>query len=330
MNQITEQFMSFFSSYDTYIIAGHREPDGDCIGSSLALDSWLRRRGKKTILLSAGPFKRPEINEYEPLFISTISKDTVIEKTGLIIVDCSGIDRIGDAIHGLENLPVAIIDHHATNDSTNEFSFVDAKAPATTILVLALLEAHGDVPTQEEAEFLLFGLCTDTGFFRHLDSNSAHTFAATSRLVNAGANPKQIFAHISGGKSWGSRILISRILSRMTRHYEGRLVLSWETMEDTQEFGLEGRDSDSLYQLIQNIAGVEAIVIVRQESPERCTVGFRSRDTIDVSRIAAHFGGGGHKQAAGLSIEGKISDLVPDFIKAFESQFLFLDSLKNG
>lgn len=264
------------------------------------------------------------------MFISTISNASQIENTGLIIVDCSGIDRIGEAIHGIEDVPYAIIDHHATNDSTNEFSFVDAKAPSTTVLVQSLIEAYGDIPTQPEAEFLLFGLCTDTGFFRHLDSNSAETFASTSRLVRAGANPKQIFAHISGGKSWGSRMLISRILSRMTRHYDERLIISWETMDDTQEFGLEGRDSDSLYQLIQNIAGVEAIVIVRQESPERCTVGFRSRDKIDVSRVAAHFGGGGHKQASGLSIEGKITDLIPDFIKAFETQFLLLDSLKKS
>ena len=328
MKQITELFLSFFSQYDTYIIAGHKEPDGDCIGSCLALDSWLKRKGKKTILLSSGPFKRPEIKEYEPLFVSSISDTSNLVKTGLIVVDCSGIDRIGDAIKGLENLPIAIIDHHATNDTNFNFTFIDATAPSTTILVQSLIEKSGDTPNLREAEFLLFGLCTDTGFFRHLDSNSAETFAATARLIHAGANPKQVFAQISGGKSWGSRILISRILSRMTRHYEGRLVISWETIEDTQEFGLEGRDSDILYQLIQSISGVEAIVIVRQESPERCTVGFRSKNKIDVSQIAAYFGGGGHKQASGLSIEGTISNLIPDFIQAFEAQFLLLDNQK--
>ena len=96
--------------------------------------------------------------------------------------------------------------------------------------------------------------------------------------------------------------------------------MSYETLADRQEFGVENRDSDMAYQLIQGIAGVKAICIVRQDTETHCSVGFRSLDTVDVSRIATSFGGGGHKQAAGLYIEGIAEKLLPQFIKAFAPQ----------
>ncbi len=321
MSDIPSSIESFLRNHGTYVIAGHKEPDGDCIGSSLALDSLLRRMGKKTVLLSAGPFKRPEIKKYEQLFRSSVDPTTLPADAALVVLDCSNIERIGDAGKGLESLPIAIIDHHATNDTALEHSFVDGKAPSTAFLVQSVIERLGGSPTKEEAEYLLFGMCTDTGYFRHLDANSAQAFAHTSRLVAAGANPKKTFAAMSGGKSFGSRILISRLLSRMVRYYGGRLVVTYENIEDTQEFGLEGRDSDSLYQLIQSISGVEAIVVVRQETETDCAVGFRSLDRIDVSLVASSFGGGGHRQASGLSIKGTIAELIPRFVEAFAPQF---------
>jgi len=322
MKNAPAELLDFLDQYQTYILAGHREPDGDCVGSIFALASFLERRGKKTILLSSGPFKRPEIKKYESLFRSSIDPDEMPEGTAVVVIDCSNIDRVGDAAKGLERFPCAIIDHHATNDSNHAFAYVDGNAPATTMLIQAIIEAKGETPTLDEANMLLFGLCTDTGFFRHLDDKSAQTFAYTARLVAAGANPKKTFAQMNSGKSFGSRILISRILGRMKPYYGGRLMISYETMEDTQEFGMEGRDSDNIYQLIQSITDVEAIVLVRQETETRCSVGFRSLDRIDVSKVASSFGGGGHRQASGLSIEGTIEPLIPRFVAAFQDQFI--------
>lgn len=321
MKNVPEDLVSFVAAYDTYILAGHREPDGDCIGSILALSSWLRRNGKKTVLVAEGPFKRPEIKKVEGMFSKRLESAALTGKSAVIILDCSNMERVGDAAEGLDSYPVAIIDHHATNGGHDGIAYLDSSAPATTLLVQLLIERVSQSVSKEEAELLLFGLCTDTGFFRHLDERSADTFSCASRLVAQGANPKQTFAHMNGGKSWGSRIIISRILSRMTRHYGGQLVISYETLEDTDEYGADGRDSDSLYQLIQSIDGVEAMVIVRQETPDNCTVGFRSLDRIDVSRVASSFGGGGHRQASGLSIQGTIDVLIPRFIAAFSDQF---------
>jgi len=161
------------------------------------------------------------------------------------------------------------------------------------LLILALIEALGLEPSEEEASLLLFGFCTDTGFFRHLDAKGAAAFEAVAKLIRAGASPRETFLKMHGGKSLDSRIFIGTILSRCESLFDGRLIISHETFEETQRFGQEGRDSDSLYQLLQSVAGVEAIVIICQEFADNCTVGFRSIDTIDVAAVAASFGGGG-------------------------------------
>lgn len=321
---VPQELLRFIREGEKFLVAGHKEPDGDCVGSQLALSTALQRLGKNAIPCSAGPFKRPEIKGYQDRFISAPNAQ---EREGarVIVMDCAAKDRTGDLAAALEGLPTAIIDHHATGQyagqSTEAPLFIDPDAPSVTFMTLELIEALGLKPSPEEAELLLFGLCTDTGFFRHVDARGAETFVGASRMIRAGANPKEVFQAIYGGKSLDSRILMGIELARAQAYFGGKLILTSEAYEETQQFGLEGRDSDSLYQLLQSVAGVEAVVIIRQETPENCTVGLRSRDTVDVAQIAASFGGGGHKHAAGLSIPGTIAAISPKILEAFEKAF---------
>jgi phosphoesterase RecJ-like protein len=343
---VPSALLDFINRGSKFLVAGHQEPDGDCVGSQLALSSVLRRLGKEAIPCSAGPFKRIEVTPYKDYFISQPGGKER-EGAGVILMDCSGKDRTGDLEPALEGLPLAIIDHHATSlyappadpragpmlspesgapgpgpsGGGNPVVYIDAGAPSVTFMTLGIIEALGVKPSPEEAELLLFGLCTDTGFFRHVDDRGAETFARASRLIAAGASPKRVFQAINGGKSLDSRIFIGLVLSRAQSYFEGRLILSVETYEDLQRFGPEGRDSDSLYQLLQSVKGVEAIVIIRQETPAKCTVGLRSRDAVDVAAIALQFGGGGHKNAAGLSLDGTIDIIRPRILAAFEKIF---------
>ena len=111
--------------------------------------------------------------------------------------------------------------------------------------------------------------------------------------------------------------MLGVLLSRAERHLNGRLIITYETLEDTHKLGTEGRDSDSLYQLLLSTKGIEAAVFLRQDTPSTCTGGFRSIDKVDVSIIASKFGGGGHKNASGMSCEGKIETLIPSIVKEF-------------
>ncbi|MBL8965409.1 MAG: bifunctional oligoribonuclease/PAP phosphatase NrnA, partial [Spirochaetaceae bacterium] len=306
-------------------IVGHKEPDGDCVGSQLALGSFLRRMGKDTAILSAGPFTRTEILSYEHRFTDTAPEERASERAAAIVLDCSSLQRVGSVVATLPKVPLAFIDHHASGEAVGEVIYIDEKAPAVTLMVLALIEAMGQKPTKEEAELLLFGLCTDTGFFRHLDEHSSETFAAASRLVAAGASPKRGFSMMYGGKSLFSRKLMGEILTRTEPYFEDRLLVSYVTLDDQQRYGLASRDSDMLYQLLLSVAGCEAAIIIRQESETDCTVGLRARERVDVGSVAARFGGGGHRLAAGLSIRGRIEEVRERLLEAFAPAFDDLD-----
>ncbi|MDR2178332.1 MAG: bifunctional oligoribonuclease/PAP phosphatase NrnA [Treponema sp.] len=319
---VPPELVEFIMTGGKFILAGHKEPDGDCIGASLALRSALKRLGKEVILCSAGPFKRTEIKPYEHLFIASPG-DAERRNAQVIIMDCSSSERTGDLEARIAGLPLAFIDHHSAGvrPGAGAVVYLDPEAPSVTSMILTLIEALGLKPTQEEAEYLLFGFCTDTGFFRHIDAGNMEAFVRAGRMVGAGASPKKVFNAINGGKSFNSRILLGIQLSRVEKYFDGRLIYTCEEYEETRCFGLEGRDSDSLYQLLLSVTDVEVIIVIRQETPERCTVGLRSRDWVDVAAVAADFGGGGHKNAAGFAVSSIIADLKPRILSRFERIF---------
>ena len=321
MRPVPPELLDFIDRHGPFYVIGHKEPDGDCVGSQLALASFLKRSGKTAYLCSAGPFSRTEIMSYESRFMIEVPPEKASERAAALILDCSSLGRIGVVSETLPKVPIAFIDHHAAGNAVGDVLYIDPEAPSVTSMVLLLIEAMGGKPTKEEAEFLLFGLGTDTGFFRHLDERSAEIFQVASRLVSAGASPKRVYSLMYGGKSLFSRKLMGEILTRTEPHYDGGLLVSFVTLEDQQRYGLASRDSDTLYQLLLGVAGSEAAMIIRQEGETDCTVGLRARERVDVGSIAAAFGGGGHRLAAGLSIKGGLEDVSAKLIAAFEPWF---------
>ncbi|SEQ71556.1 phosphoesterase RecJ domain-containing protein [Treponema bryantii] len=315
-----QEIRDFIENHNFFFIIGHKEPDGDCITSCLGLAAILDYFGKPYQLLSAGPFKRNEVIRWQEKFSDTMEFQDESERksTGLFIADCSEIIRLGDIDGDLKGFDTFVIDHHKTSELGDEIKgYVNADAPACAFLVQLFYEALiGPVPS-ELAKILFFGICTDTGFFRFLTDNSAEVFAAVSRLVADGADPRTTYREINSGKPYSTRKLLGVLLGRAERYLDGRLVVTYETLEDTKKWGLEGRDSDSLYQLMLSAKGVEAVVFLRQDTPTTCTGGFRSQDKIDVSAVAAKFGGGGHKNASGMSCNGKVETLIPQIVKEF-------------
>jgi phosphoesterase RecJ-like protein len=319
MSQVSvpKSLIDFLYSGEKFLVTGHKEPDGDCISSQLVMASLLQRLGKKTILCSAGPFKRPEILPYKNLFVENPTEENC-RGARVLILDCSNKERTGDLASAIEGLPTASIDHHAGGNPYGDIIYLDPSAPSVTFMILSVFDELHETPTKEEAELLLFGLCTDTGFFRHIDDRGAATFECAARLIKAGANPKKSFLKMYGGKSLDSRLLIGKILTSAESFFNGQLIICTESYEDNVRFGYESRDSDNIYQMLQSVSGVEAMVIIKQETQYECTVGLRSKDAIDVAKIAGIFGGGGHKNAAGLLIPGNIDEVKLALLNEFE------------
>jgi phosphoesterase RecJ-like protein len=318
MEKDSSSILRALESYDNFIIAGHQEPDGDCLCSQMALSSFLKRKGKKTQLVSAGPFNRPEIRSWEKFFQSSIEDSDLIENTLGIITDCSSPDRTGPLGDQLEKLPLMVIDHHSAGESFGQYRYIDSNSPSTTLLVQQLIENSGMELTEEEAEFIFLGFCTDTGFFRHIGSGNPDVFQAVSRLVDAGVSPNATHRIMTGGRTHGSRRLLGRILDRSRLYFDGKLIVSWETLKDRAELETEDRDSDSMYQMLQSIGGVESVAVLQEEGESIYSVGLRSNFDIDVGIIAKSFGGGGHRKAAGCTIEGNREEVLDRIIQSFQ------------
>lgn len=327
MSTVTEEqaklFDEFVKNHDYFFVTGHKEPDGDSISSAIGIGCLLQKKQKRYQLLSVGPFKRSETKEYEKWFSPTVTeKPSANEKVALIIVDCSEYQRIGEEIvNDLKDLDVFIIDHHKTADVGEKNAIIYPDSPAASFLVLQLYEKLVGKPDKKLANILFFGICTDTGFFKFLETGSKEVFQGAARLVENGADPKKIYTKINSGKPFLTRKLLGVMLERAKQYYDGRLIVTYETLEDTQIYGKSGRDSDALYSLLLSAEKVEAVLFVRQDTDKTCTAGLRSNNDIDVSKIASVFGGGGHKNASGLSCEGNLNSILPKMIDEFKKYF---------
>lgn len=315
-----EEFKQFIQNHNFFFISGHKEPDGDAITSCLGVAAMLEHFNKPYQLLSSGPFKRNEIAPFQEMFSDTMDflDENERKNAALIILDCSEVSRVGDIDGDLHNLDIFVIDHHKTSGlPANAKGYIDSESPACAYLVQLFYEAIiGPIPLKT-AEILFLGICTDTGFFRFLNSSSSEVFQAVSRLVSYGADPRETYRKITSGKPYSTRKLLGVLLDKAERYLDGKLVVTWESLEDSKKYAAEGRDSDALYQSLLAVKGVEAVAFLRQDTPTTCTGGFRSQDEIDVSIVASKFGGGGHKNASGMSCNGRVETLIPQVVKEF-------------
>lgn len=329
-NYVPEHIVSIIRNHDHFLLAGHEKPDGDCIGSSLALSLFLQRLGKTATLLSPGPFSRFEIQAYRTFFSTTVPKQ-LPQRTIAVVLDSSTPERLGQVHDELTSYEMVVIDHHASGNRYGTYTFIDPTAPSVTFMIQQIIEALGYTPTAEEAHYLLFGLCTDTGFFRHLTADSSTVFHAVARLTAAGADPNRIYALLYGNRPLQSHRLLGTLLSRTESYFGGKLLITYERRSDFESGDPTIRNSDTLYLLLQNTAGVEAVVLLQEDSTTEVSVGLRSggsqsgglrsSSAIDVGKIAEKSGGGGHKKAAGFTFKGTISETREYIVELFTECF---------
>ncbi len=316
-----KNLINFIADYDNFHIFGHRDPDADCICSQLALSSFLSRNGKKAYLYAELPLTRPEISDLGSNFTGSSKNLKKEGKTAAIILDCSTPERTGSFADTVREFSYAVIDHHKTGEITGDAGYIDPDTPSTTLLIYRLMKSMGQSPTREEAELLFTGLCTDTGFFRHLEEDSSETLRDASELVKTGVSPNKIFYKIHGNKTLSSRILLGKILTRAENHFSGKLVTTYETYLDFNIHEENERDSDLVYQLLTATAGTDIIAFIKEEKPDECSVSLRTIGETDLSLIAKDFNGGGHRKASGFSYPGNKDKTKEAVVRYFSNLY---------
>lgn len=300
MQQALQNIAAHIRGNDGFTIIAHVSPDGDTLGSSLALWHTLRRMGKKAQVVCEDPV--PYRYAFLPGVDDIIKPVTAQIYANAIAVDCADRGRMGKGVRLFDAALHSIcIDHHVTNLGFAQLSAVDGHAAATGelmySLVLELLKAF-DAPI---ASCLYVAILTDTGGFAYSNTTPA-TYRICGALVEAGADNVEIDRRINRSHLFGEKKLLGLVLSKMSLHHGGMICISSVSREDMALCGFTSADSEGIVEHIRDIAGVEAAALVR-ETPMSggCKISLRSKYLIDVSEIAAQMGGGGHAHAAGYS-----------------------------
>jgi len=316
-----QHILDFFQKYEYFVCIGHVDPDGDCVSSALVLQSLLKRIEKKAYVCMAESPAKPEIIPFRSQITDHIPEHVKQKQYCAIILDCSTIDRIGSISKEIQEKDTAVIDHHSSGRPFGAVRYIDDTAPSVTYLIMLLAEKMNLNLSPKEAELLLFGLSTDTGFFRHLTETSSEVLHAAAKLVKAGASPRKVHQMMYGNRTLDSRKVLGKILQKTESHYNGKLLVATELLEDKSAFPEYQRDSDMLYQLLQTVRNTRAIVLFREAEENTFVIGLRSRDNIDIGAVATQLGGGGHVNAAGATVKGSLKEVRGSVLNLLEPIF---------
>ena len=296
-----------------FVVTSHARPDGDGIGSALACGQILRMMGKDAeVVMHDGV---PRIYRNLPFADRAIQAAGVPPNDAVILLECDSTQRAG--LEGLDRCFLINIDHHASGRSFGDINWIDSTVMATAELVFRFAR-RACVPVDRDIATCLYtGLMTDTGSFMFEGTNE-HTFTVARELVLAGADPAQCARQIYFGHSTAKMRLLGAALSNL--HREGPLAWIWVTQEQMERFGAREEDCEGLANYVLSMGDVQVAIFFRELPDRRYRVSLRSKGGVNVSAVAEHFGGGGHKCASGCSLEGPLAIAVARVVERLRGE----------
>ncbi|MDM8543175.1 bifunctional oligoribonuclease/PAP phosphatase NrnA [Desulfococcaceae bacterium HSG7] len=313
-----EQIIQQLKQNKTVLIASHTSPDGDAIGSLIALGLTLEKFGKKVVLYNEGPI--PAVYRFLPQtdrVLCALEPDAFFDIA--IVLDCSTLQRIGAAAETVKLTPVTInIDHHVTNTGFGDFQIIDAKACASAEIVYELIKKLGVAIDAAIATSIYTGIFTDTGSFRFANTNLA-AFAICNEMVQLGADPYCVSKNVYGAYSLNRIKLLNQALDTIEISQDGKLSMMVLTQAMMSKTGTQSEDVEGIINYARRIEDVKMAVLIHELknghkhkpacAPHPYHVSLRGNGNVDVASIAADFGGGGHHDAAGFNIESTLADI---------------------
>lgn len=299
------------SERDDFVICGHVSPDGDCLGSQLALMHALRSLGKRACCLLARDESFDARLAYLPGAAELVPAASYEGPARTFVaVDVPMRDRMGSAAAALlDRSEVSItIDHHAFDETMTDYVHVDPAAASTTMLIWQVAHLLGTEGGRDLATCCYTGLVTDTGRFQYQNTDAA-ALAAAADMVAAGANPAAVARAIYQNRSQASVALEGLAIDRMKLGAHGAYALSWLSLDDFARTGAARADAEPLIDTLRSLAGVRVACMLREQK-DSVRGSFRAKDDTDVAALARGLGGGGHKAAAGFTIAGPLEAAV--------------------
>jgi len=300
------------------LVVTHGRPDGDGLGSMAALASGAAAAGKSARLFvpDAVPKRYDHLFEQPPAVGAEHFADLADDCDVIVVVDTCALaqlDGIAEQIQALKD-KVVVVDHHATSDDVGRLQWLDTSAAASGVMVVELLDELGWAIDARAAEALMTAITTDTGWLRFANTDG-RCLRAVARLVDAGVRPDRLYRRIYQNDRPQRLALISRVLNSLELHCDGRLAVMTVRRADFDATGARPEETENLVNEPLRLAAVDTAILL-VENADCIRVSLRSRDDIDVSAVAARFGGGGHRRAAGLRAAGDIDHLKARLVAA--------------
>lgn len=300
---------------NSIVILTHENPDGDAIGSGLALYNALKDMGKNPDLIIP---EFPRTFEFLP-GADEIKKGSDIEKYDLAIsVDCATIKMLNGFANYFENAEVKIsIDHHSTNTMFGDINYVSPDAPACAQILIVLLNYFKIEVTKEIGTCILAGIITDTGGFKY-SGVTAETFEFVAWLLNKEINVSKIYRKVLQTKT-RANFELNRIASNRLEFFEdGKVAFTYITKEDEEKVNAESGDHEGIVETGRDVEGVEVSVFIR-ETDKGCKISMRSNEYVNVSDVCLLLGGGGHIHAAGVTMQCTIEQAKEKILRQIKA-----------
>lgn len=302
----------------TVAIGGHIRPDGDCVGSCMGLYLYLKKyycQISVDLYLETVPDSFRFLNSSEEIR-NEVKEGMVYDL--FITLDCGDEDRLGFAKVLYDNAKHTFcVDHHISNQAFAEQNMIVSDASSTSELVYNLLEK--EKITKEIAEALFMGIVHDTGVFQY-SCASPETFEVAAKLLRAGIDGPDIIDRTFYEKTYAQNQILGRALLESMLFMDKKCIVSSVTQKEMDFYGITPKEMEGIVSQLRVTKGVEVAIFMYEIEPNIYKISLRSKDQIDVSRIAQYFGGGGHKKAAGFTMPGTSHDVINNLSKQIELQ----------
>lgn len=299
-------FHELLRHQDGFLLTGHENPDGDCLGAEAALFHLLKAMGKRVHIVNPDPLGKAFdfLTRHTP-FSDVRTAPTLPPFEVAILLDCSQLSRVGALGQRLQQSgkTIAVIDHHIGSDrGSGTVCYVDPTAAATGALVRRLYRELGVPLSPAAAEGVFLSLVADTGWFRYSNAD-AEVFAMASELVAAGVDGSRIFDNLYRRNHPDSAVLLTEALQRHRLRLGGRLAMASLDKQLMERAARIDFDTDAILDPLRSLEGVEVVALLKERFDGSVKCSLRARGEVDVQAIVAAFGGGGHKKAAGATMK---------------------------